>query len=89
MSKVIPIKPLTQTDFLEAIRRLRRLLTACDSAASTLYLDLGSLGHGIAEESVRARRHLEAAASKTYSLLQTLEATQLYKQLREDRAEES
>lgn len=78
MARVIPIRPLTEQDLIEAVKRLRYLMTASDSAAISLHANFEGLGAKANDGAIKARRHIEAAAAKTYDLLLEIEKTKMY-----------
>lgn len=81
----IPIRRLQPGDTLDVVIKLRKLLSMIDTTSYTLYASFAELGNdNLDKDAEKARHTLELAASRMNNLLNTIEKTPTYVDMRKE-----
>lgn len=85
LASVSPIRRLQPGDILDVVQKLRDLLARCDTTSFTLYASFEDLGgDDLEEHATKARRAIELASMRIYTLLGAVEKQPTFQQLRRE-----
>ena len=76
-------KPGQQGDMVEAVRQLRRLVTALDSSAFALRFDFAALGGEVEEKMQRVRAPQDLLTARLVESLEAIEGSSQYRRATE------
>lgn len=79
---VKPIRRHMPGDILDVVRKLRTLLSVCETTGYTLYAGFSEIDSSLDQEASKARHTLELATARVMTFLEKIENTEYYRELR-------